>query len=86
MSAPNHINGIVAFLRADAAVAARVGTRVYGPDGVPKSQNASMPRQAIVVSPVVDLGVAGDLVGGQLDWGRAKRRDDPPLGIGARAV
>lgn len=60
MSAPNPVNGLVTFLKADTAVAARVAARVYGPDGVPTSQNSSMPRAAIVVSPAGGLGVIGN--------------------------
>jgi hypothetical protein len=59
MAEPNHVNALVAFLRADADVAARVSARVFGPDGVPKSQNTSMPQPAIVVSAAGGLGAIG---------------------------
>lgn len=49
----NHVNGLVSFLKGVSAVTALVGSpvRVFGPDGVPAAQNASMPREAIVLSP-----------------------------------
>jgi hypothetical protein len=59
MADPNHVNGIVAFLRAQAPITARTSLRIFGPDGVPKSENASMPQQAIVVSPAGGLGAFG---------------------------
>lgn len=44
------IAALVTFLKADRAVAARVGTRVFGGE-LPRSENESMPRQAVVISP-----------------------------------
>lgn len=56
----NHIKGLVAFLRADVGVAAFAGSRVFGPDGVPTAQNASMPQAAIVVSAAGGMGAIGN--------------------------
>lgn len=49
MTAVDPINAVVAFLRADSAVSARVGARVFSEE-LPESENESMPRQAVVVS------------------------------------
>lgn len=44
------IYGLVGYLAADAGVSALVGTRVFGGE-LPRSENGSMPRQAVVVQP-----------------------------------
>ncbi len=44
------IAALVAVLKADGAVAALVGTRVFGIE-LPASEAADMPRQAVVLSP-----------------------------------
>lgn len=44
------IAGLVAYLAADAGVAALVGTRVFG-DELPKSEAPHMPRKAVVLDP-----------------------------------
>ena len=44
------IGALVAFLKADGAVAALVGTRVFGAE-LPGSEAASMPRKCVVLTP-----------------------------------
>jgi hypothetical protein len=67
MTPPNPLNGIVAFLRADEAVADRVGTRIYGPDGLPRSSNSSAPTQSLIV--VSGAGGLGAFGRGYQDYG-----------------
>jgi ABC-type transport system substrate-binding protein len=59
MSIPDPISAVVAFLAADTDLAALVSTRVFGAELDP-SENANMPRNAVVVKPVP---AAGMLVG-----------------------
>jgi hypothetical protein len=55
---------LVAFLKADADVTARVGSRVFAGE-LPAEENDHMPRQAIVVNPA-----GGGLIGrGYQDYG-----------------
>lgn len=49
MTAANDLKGVVAFLLADAGVAALVGNHVYGGE-LPQTEAALMPRGAIVVN------------------------------------
>ena len=44
------IKGLIVFLQADAAVAALVGTRVFGQE-LPRAEADSMPRKAVVLQP-----------------------------------
>ena len=46
---PDPISGLAAFLKADAAVAALVGTRVFGLE-LPRTETDFMPRQAVVLN------------------------------------
>lgn len=59
MSIPDPIAAVVAFLAADAGVAAQVAGRIFGTELDP-SETASMPRKAVLVKPVP---AAGMLVG-----------------------
>jgi hypothetical protein len=49
VAVPDVVAAVVAYLRADAAVLAIVGTRVFGEE-LPGSEAASMPRASVVVS------------------------------------
>ena len=50
MSAANVAAALVAFLKADADVAAEVGGRVFG-SKIPAAEAAAMPRKAVAVTP-----------------------------------
>lgn len=50
MAAPDPIAALVAFLKADADVAALAGTRVFAGE-LPRTENTAMPRQAVVLGP-----------------------------------
>ena len=47
---PDYINALCDVLKADAAVTALVGTRVYGGE-LPNADNVSMPRACITLTP-----------------------------------
>jgi len=64
------IAALIAILKADAQVAALAGTRVFGIE-LPKSEAASMPRQAIVLQP----SGGATLVGGSYVEHTAQRVD-----------
>jgi hypothetical protein len=59
MSAANLEAGLVAFLRADAALAALVGTRVFGSE-LPPAETAAMPRRALVLRASGGVSLTGD--------------------------
>lgn len=47
---PDPVTALVQFLKADADLAARVSTRVFGAE-LPRNQTDAMPRAAVVVQP-----------------------------------
>ena len=51
------ITALVTFLKADSAVAALVGTRVFGNE-LPGAEASSMPRKAVVLSPSGGVSLA----------------------------
>lgn len=59
MAVADLIGAIVAFLKADAALAALVGTRVFGGE-LPEGETANMPRRAIVVRKSGGVSRTGD--------------------------
>jgi hypothetical protein len=50
MSQPDPLNAIYCLLKADAALTARVGTRVFNKE-LPPAETVSMPRACVVISP-----------------------------------
>lgn len=52
MTVVDYMTGILTYLKADAGVAAQVGTRVYGEE-VPDGEVNSMPRKALLVQSTV---------------------------------
>lgn len=62
---PDRLTALIAILKADAAVSAQVGTRVFGGE-LPPAETASMPRKATVISHGGGLGVFG---GGYQEYG-----------------
>ena len=50
MAIPNPIVALVTFFKADSALSALVGTRVFGAE-LPNTETESMPRAVVVISP-----------------------------------
>ncbi len=55
MAIPNPIVAIVTFLKADATLAALVGTKVFGAE-LPNTETENMPQLCVVVSPAGGSG------------------------------
>lgn len=65
---PDRITALVAILKADAAVAAEVGARVFGGE-LPEAETASMPRKAIVITHAGGVAAFG---GGYQEYGDSR--------------
>ena len=50
MAIPNPIVALVTFFKADSALSALVGIRVFGAE-LPNTETESMPRAVVVISP-----------------------------------
>ena len=61
MSVPDVIGALVALLKADADVAALVGTRVFGLE-LPEAEAASMPRKGVILRPTGGVSPFGGFV------------------------
>lgn len=57
----NVYKALIAYLKADTAVAGEVGTRVFVPE-LPQDQANSMPRRCVVIRPAGGPGRPGDYV------------------------